>query len=309
MQDIDLDAAEAPAASAIEAPEQRLAPGSHAVQLDPDDGLILRYTVAGSGPVVVAQAPGWGIGAGYLRNGLTVLESHFTMVYLDPRGNGASTRPDNQHAMATVDMANDLERLRQYWSIDSLRLLGHSSAGAVAIAYAARHPGKVARLLLVDSDLLGFDSGPSFKKFAAERRDDPLYSAALARLMSAKPTSDEEFADLLLGTLPYYFSDPVANVPRLLRTMSDSPSLWAYGAYNGADRDARTDQQGSLAAVHAPTLVLVGRADAFCGTAIAQRIASGIDGALLQVFERSGHFPWIEQPKAFFEAAIGFLAD
>lgn len=308
MQDDFLEEGAA-AAPATEAPALRLAPGSHSVQLDPDDGMVLRYTVAGSGPVVVAQAPGWGIGAGYLRNGLALMESHFTMVYLDPRGNGASTRPDNQHAMSTLDMAGDLERLRQYWNLDSLRLFGHSSAGAVAIAYAARHPGKVARLLLVDSDLLGFDAAPSFKKFAAERRDDPLYSASLARLMSAKPTSDEEFADLLIGTLPYYFADPLANVPRLLRTMSDAPSLWAYGAYNGADRDSRLDQQAMLASVAAPTLVLVGRADAFCGTAIAQRIESGIAGATLQVFERSGHFPWIEQPQAFFEAAIGFLAD
>src|SRR6476646_7045145 len=68
MQDISVDAVPEDISSVeallIEEPAQRLAAGSHSVQLDPDDGLILRYTVAGSGPVVVAQAPGWGIGAG-----------------------------------------------------------------------------------------------------------------------------------------------------------------------------------------------------------------------------------------------------
>ena len=285
--------------------EQRLLAGHHVADFD---GLQLAYTVAGSGPLLVAPAPGWGIGSGYLRNGLKALESHFTMVYCDPRGNGASSRPDNQYDMGSGHMAADLEALRLYWGQDSLRLLGHSSAGAVSMAYAARFPARVQKLVLVDSDLLGFDSSAAFKKFAAARRDDPLYSTALTRLMSAKPTSDEEFSDLLLAILPYYFAEPTGGVPRLLKTMSDAPSLWAYGAYYGADREAGVKQQASLAAITAPTLVLVGQEDAFCPVVTAQRIAQSITGARLQVLERSGHFPWIEQPREFFESVIGFLA-
>jgi pimeloyl-ACP methyl ester carboxylesterase len=287
-------------------PEQRLTAGAHVADLD---GLKLAYTVSGSGPLLVVPAPGWGIGSGYLRNGLKPLEAHFTLVVCDPRGNGASSRPDNQHDMGSAHMAADLEALRSYWGLDQLTLLGHSSAGAVAMAFAARWPQRTARLVLADSDLLGFDSAASFKKFAAARRDDPLYSAALARLMSAKPTSDEEFSDLLLAILPYYFAEPTAGVPRLLKTMSDAPSLWAYGAYYGADRDAPGGQAATLGAITAPALVLVGQEDAFCPVAVAQRIQSGIAGARLQVLERSGHFPWIEQPREFFEAVISFLSN
>jgi pimeloyl-ACP methyl ester carboxylesterase len=294
----------APAPAAPVPPEQRLTPGAHVADLD---GLKLAYTVSGSGPLLVVPAPGWGIGSGYLRNGLKALETHFTLVVCDPRGNGASSRPDNQHDMGSAHMAADLEALRAYWGVERMHLLGHSSAGAVAMAFAARWPQRVQRLVLVDSDLLGFDSSASFKKFAAARRDDPLYSAALARLMSAKPTSDEEFTDLLLGIRPYYFAEPTAGVPRLLKTMSDAPSLWAYGAYYGADRDTPGGQAATLGAINAPTLVLVGQEDAFCPVAVAQRIASGIAGARLQVFERSGHYPWIEQPGEFFEAVTAFL--
>lgn len=292
--------------AAVAAPplEQRLAVGAHVADFD---GLQLAYHVSGSGPLLVAPAPGWGIGSGYLKHGLKALETHFTVVYCDPRGNGASSRPDHQYDMASSHMASDLEALRQYWGQERLCLLGHSSAGAVAMAYAARFPARVEKLVLVDSDLLGFDSSAAFKKFAAARRDDPLYSTALTRLMSAKPTSDEEFSDLLLAILPYYFAEPTGGVPRLLKTMSDAPSLWAYGAYYGADREAGVKQQGSLAAISAPTLVLVGQEDAFCPVVTAQRIAGSIAGARLQVLERSGHFPWIEQPREFFEAVIGFL--
>ncbi|WP_420109264.1 alpha/beta hydrolase [Mycolicibacter arupensis] len=49
---------------------------------------------------------------------------------------------DNTHA------ATDLERLRSIWDIPALSLIGIGNGAQVALAYAASHPGKVARLAL-----------------------------------------------------------------------------------------------------------------------------------------------------------------
>ena len=46
----------------------RLSAGAHDVVLD---GLSFHYVIAGHGPLLVVQAPGWGIGSTYLRKGLT----------------------------------------------------------------------------------------------------------------------------------------------------------------------------------------------------------------------------------------------
>ncbi|MGC4857359.1 hypothetical protein ACLQ24_29335 [Micromonospora sp. DT4] len=51
------------------------------------------YPVAGTGPVCVAHSGGPGIEWAYLR--APGIEEHFTMVYVEPVGTGASGRLDN----------------------------------------------------------------------------------------------------------------------------------------------------------------------------------------------------------------------
>ena len=75
-------------ASGASADAGQLQPGEHDVILN---GLSFHYTVSGQGPLLVVQAPGWGIGSAYLRNGLAPLTQHFTVLTYDPRGSGQSS--------------------------------------------------------------------------------------------------------------------------------------------------------------------------------------------------------------------------
>jgi hypothetical protein len=71
-----------------EGKDQRLTLGEHVATVN---GLRFHYIVAGHGPLVIVQAPGWGIGAAYLENGLAPLKKHFTLLTFDPRGTGGSS--------------------------------------------------------------------------------------------------------------------------------------------------------------------------------------------------------------------------
>lgn len=55
-------------------------------------------------------------------------------------------------AYNNVHAAEDIERLRTFWDVPALALLGVGNGAQVALAYAGRYPGKVARLVL-DSPL------------------------------------------------------------------------------------------------------------------------------------------------------------
>lgn len=95
--------------------EAILAEGPHKFRAD---GITLSYIVSGAGPHLVVQSVGWGPSSSYLHNGLRDLESEFTLLYLEPRGNGESSRPVSASAMSTKDMAYDLEHLREHlWGI------------------------------------------------------------------------------------------------------------------------------------------------------------------------------------------------
>ena len=62
-----------------------------------------------------------------------------------------------------------------------------------------------------------------------------------------------------------------------------------------------------LGEISAPTLVLVGRDDFICPPSQAKIMHERIPNSELVVFEQSGHFPYIEEPQAFFDAVRGWL--
>jgi pimeloyl-ACP methyl ester carboxylesterase len=70
---------------------------------------------------------------------------------------------------------------------------------------------------------------------------------------------------------------------------------------------ARLDFSARLGEVQAPTLVLVGRLDRQTPPACSQQLAAGIPHGRLVVFERSGHYPFVEEPEAFGQVVGDFL--
>jgi hypothetical protein len=102
------------------ADDSKLAVGPHDVQLA---DVRLHYIVAGHGPLLLVTSPGWGIGSLYLQRGLAPLEDQLTLLYLDTRGSGGSTRPEDSEQMSTAAMADDIDRLRSYLGLDAINLL------------------------------------------------------------------------------------------------------------------------------------------------------------------------------------------
>ncbi len=62
---------------------------------------------------------------------------------------------------------------------------------------------------------------------------------------------------------------------------------------------ADCDVVARLGEIEAPTLILAGRHDFFCPPSQAARMHRGIRGSELVMFERSGHYPFIEEAAPF----------
>ncbi len=70
-------------------------------------------------------------------------------VALDLRGHGNSESPKDGD-FSIESLASDIDVVADELGLQRFLLVGHSSGGTVAIAYASTHPGKVAGLLLAD---------------------------------------------------------------------------------------------------------------------------------------------------------------
>lgn len=69
----------------------------------------------------------------------------------------------------------------------------------------------------------------------------------------------------------------------------------------------RLDYSSRLGEIEVPTLILCGRHDPQYPPACSEELAAGIKGAELVWFESSGHYPYVEEPDAFFAAVGQFL--
>lgn len=278
--------------------------GEHDVTLK---GLSFHYTVRGNGPLLVVQSPGWGIGSSYLRNGLAPLERDFTVLSYDTRGSGQSSHAVDYPLLNESDMVDDLEQLRQYWNVPTLDLIGHSNGGAIAIAYAERYPARVRKLMLVGTQLIGFSDRDATTKEAAWRHLDPHFKAALNRFAAPTPVADAEFTQWFRDTAAYYLYDPAKDNAAFLRTVTAPLTGAAYALYTSNPLKTKVPPLSALAAVTAQTFMIVGRQDPVCPVSVSEKLQHEIGGSHLEIYEKTGHFPWIEQPEQFFSDVTSFF--
>jgi DNA-binding winged helix-turn-helix (wHTH) protein/pimeloyl-ACP methyl ester carboxylesterase len=116
-----------------------------------DDNVCLAYAKVGNGHPIVKVAdcfnhldfewdsPIW-------RHWVREFGSNFSLVRYDGRGSGLSDWEVEDVSFEA--WIHDLERVVDTAGLDKFSLMGHSQGGAVAIAYAVRHPQRVSHLIL-----------------------------------------------------------------------------------------------------------------------------------------------------------------
>ena len=274
------------------------------------DGRTLGYHTMGRGPVLVCHPGGPGFSSLYFGD-LAGLWERFTLVLLNPRGTGNSGRPGDSRAYQIGDYVSDVEELRVHLGLEKLLLLGHSHGGVVAQAYAARHPGRVERLVLA-STLARF-GGPqqeAMREGMDKRSGQPWYPDAVAALeeeQEGKFSSDEEMAELVFRELPLYFAHFGGAEAGYLDThKTEKLNADALKLFNKEIFET-FDLRGELGAISAPTLVITGEADFICGPVCAEEIVGGIKGARKVIVGDSGHMIFVEQPEEFEREVAEFL--
>ncbi|MDT5106548.1 MAG: hypothetical protein QOI25_4061, partial [Mycobacterium sp.] len=138
------------AAPQAKAPESA-PPRQHIAFCRAADGVRLAYAVAGDGPPLV-RAANWMTHLGYdiespvWRHWVRDLSAGHTFIRYDERGCGLSDWEAGEFTFD--DWVTDLESVVEALGLEQFPLLGVSQGGAVAVAYAARHPERVTKLVL-----------------------------------------------------------------------------------------------------------------------------------------------------------------
>jgi len=272
------------------------------------DGRKLAFRRDGSGQLLLCHPGGPGFSGATLGD-LGGLAQDVELLVIDPRGTGASDPPPDDRAYRQEDYVADLEELRQELGAEQIDLLGHSHGGFVAMAYAAAHPKRVRRLVLVAT-------APRFAREYDERvralweaSDDPAIAVALdARLkrMARSHEEDDERMRLRMLELRLYFRR-AEGVEWLGGVFGqEPPNLAALMLFN-AETAPQYDNRAELPLIEAPTLLISGELDLFGPPANAEMLEL-VPDARNVVLSDGGHFVWFDDPDRFRAEVTRFLA-
>lgn len=222
------------------------------------------------------------------------LQSDLRVLRVDLPGAGLSSPPpDNDYSDERAVQL--LLALLDHLQLPQVQLLGHSMGGRLAWRFAAAHPERVARLVLVAPD--GFAS-PGFEYGKAP---EVGWSLRLMRQILPRPV-------LRMGLAPAY-----AN-PKLLQ--DETVKRYHDLLLAPGNRDAMIarmeqvvlqDPVPMLRTIQAPTLLLWGELDQMIPVKNAQDYLQVMPNARLQVVPGLGHVPHEEAPELGLDGLKQFL--
>jgi pimeloyl-ACP methyl ester carboxylesterase len=249
-------------------------------------GEIPRATVdvRGSGrPLLLLH--GWGVSSELFAPILAGLQPGRRLIVPDLPGFGATPEPDapwSVHEYAAWCNAL-LDRL----GVHACDLIGHSNGGRIGIVMAARHPERIARMVLAGS--------------AGIRPRRTLRDAA--RVRTYKALRAVERSSAVPGALR-----------RSARRRADQRGSADYRAASGTMRGTlvrivNEDLRALLPELDIPVLLIWGDRDTETPIEDARLMERLIPDAGLVVFEGAGHYAYLEQPDRFCRIVDVFLRD
>jgi pimeloyl-ACP methyl ester carboxylesterase len=291
--------------------ESELSKGGVTESFRTADGRTLSYRRLGAGPPLVCHPGGPGFSSRYLAD-LAGLGEARTLILLNPRGTEGSDSPADPSAYATADYLADVEEVRLHLGLDALDLLGHSHGGVVAMAYAAAHPSRVAKLVLA-STLARFqaEQEAAMEAGMAAKSDEPWYEDARAALEAEQAgafASLEELTALVVREFPFYFARYGEAERAYVASLADERlCVDALKCFNEGEF-LTFDLRPRLGAIIARTLVIAGAEDFITGPVCATEIAAAIPHAETVILPSTGHVVFVESPDRFRSEVLRFLA-
>jgi proline iminopeptidase len=283
-----------------------MAQTSHTVEL-PE--VKLHYQVFGEGVPILFLAGGPGASNKLMMRLVRELQDSWQVILLDQRGTGLSHLPQVDSTTINLDdYVEDVEAVRRDLDIDSVLLLGHSWGGMLAMAVAGRYPEHVAGMILVGSggmDLENYIGAQNNVRYSSE--------AQMAFEFWGAPETYAKNPRLALyeiyrAVLPSRLFDP-ADLMELLSDL-DFADIELDGAeipdlmFQDLERKGY-DLRPHLQSYQRPVLIVQG----YSGFLVhaAYQIRDNIPGARTAFIDRCGHFPYHEQPEAFYRVVREFL--
>jgi proline iminopeptidase len=283
------------------------------VAQNPTEGLMdvngtkLWISVHGQGEPVVVLHGGPGLNHSYFKPHLAALEKNFSVIYYDQRACGQSLIP-GEDSITMKLFVDDLEAIRKKFNIKKLNLLAHSWGAVLAAHYALTYPDNISKLVVSNPAMLSREYDEALAKRIKDRTT-PEDSVARANLLASNSISIKQYEDFFMLSFKGSAYNP-KNLVNLNLNLPDNFIEANKALFTGLMKDDlhSLNLYNSLGKLSFPVLIIHGEADIIPEMSI-ERLKTSLPNAHVIVFEKSGHFPFIEQTKKFNAVTISFFKE
>ncbi|AMM53039.1 proline iminopeptidase [Rufibacter sp. DG15C] len=262
-------------------------------------------------PIVVVHGGPGGNQYVFERTAGPELEKFATVIYYEQRGSGRSQAPKNSEDYALAMLISDLRALQDSLGVPKITLLGYSFGAELSLRYAVAYPDKVAKLILSSpAELSPANMLVQIQGFYAV--GDPTLRAGIEKVL--KDTTDlTNKYNRVWGLANSATVDKFLFVDQAKAQLNRQ--MWQESKLTNTGLMAKVYLKNNKADLlnHAqnhttPTLLISGLHDKNGGLHTALGLKQILPNSTHKIYERSAHFPDIEESTRFAQVVKAFVA-
>lgn len=268
------------------------------------EGAELHYIIEGKGTPCI----GLGHSESQRRILSQELRNHFRWVFMDLR-HDAQSNSSLEISKITLDTyLDDIDKVRRTLGLDKTAVFGHSIHSLIALEYARKYPKNTTHVVMSGftpyslagvADEFWESDASSERKMILKQNMEKIAEDELSRM-----PSKERVVKTYMAMAPKLFYDPTYDLSWIYEVVESNQDIARhlfqviFKDYDIAKRPGR---------VETPVFLAIGRYDYLCPYFIWDDRKDILPNLSYNLFEKSGHFPMVEEQELFDKKLIEWI--
>jgi proline iminopeptidase len=266
------------------------------------EGAELHYVIEGEGiPCLVL---------GHLESGRRILSqelrNHFRFVFLDLRHDAQSNNSLEMSQITLGTYLDDIDEVRRTLGLDKTVVLGHSHHGLIALEYARKYPQHTSHVVMTGCmPYTDWRAGDEFWESDASDERKMLLEQNWEGVTEDQ-LSEMSQTERYMRNRPGLLYDPTYDLSYIIEVVDNNYDVFIHYLlgvledYDIANRPGR---------VETPVFLVIGRYDYVSPYYLWDDRKGVLPNLSYNLFEKSGHFPMVEEQELFDDRLIEWISN